>query len=424
MFFIDYSLPWYSRYLLLLDAPFRFSWRHLVLYFHSKFILHHTSIQLLSRKESYAHLCIAFFEAIPIFGLLVALGDWFFFKRPLRVIALDPKDPSEAGKALVKECAAELHFRNEKIMPIYKAIVVFRGKKPYDEAKKLEKHIPERFIEEMKSIAKASGIAYEDILLANTIIDILEFSCSSLCAICKERETNQISKEFATNHFLSRGRGHSIIDVDRSFWRYDEMQACDPDFNIRSLKKMLMKVNYRNTIQTMIFDVNRREILLGVGGEFAANRPLVRFNLETAFGDNIPDDGPFEALLARNLDWPVPALATLTRVFVRRGYGNYLSTATVSWPGVIGAYSGMNEKGLSLASAIVPGFAQEGIPNQLLFRKILEESKSLQEALKIIDKSRPASAMNLMIAARDGIVLAELDPSRKAIGAVTLSFGK
>jgi hypothetical protein len=423
MFFIDYSLPWYSRYILFLDAPFRYSSRHLVLFFHNKSIHKHTRVSVLSYAESIAHFCIAFFEVIPILGLLVALIDWLLFKRPLREIVLESKNPFEAGKALVKACSDELQFIMHKILPIYKSIMVFRGKNPYEEAKKLERYIPERFIEEMKGIAKASGIAYDEILVANTIIDSLELFGCSICAMSKERSSGKVCREYATNYFHSRGRGHTVIDVDRSFWRYDEMEAFNPDFDKRSLQEMLRRVNYRDTINTIIFDVNRREIQLAIGSDYTANRRLCRFKAKKLFGDTLQIDGPFNALLARNLDWPMAIFAPLTRVFVRRGH-EHLATASIAWAGIIGAYSGMNEKGLSLAASIVPSSTQEGIPCQLLFRKILEEAKSVQDALKIIDKSRPSSAMNLMIAAADGIVHAELDPARKSIGASSVTFGK
>lgn len=384
----------------------------------------HLGINFLSITERVAHFSLALLELFPLLGLFVALVDRLVFNCPLRIIEIDQQDPYKAGQAQAKACAKELHFVIERVLPIYKAIVFFRGKNPYEEAKKLEGYIPQPYIEEMKGLAEASGIAYDEILVANTIMDTLDLYGCSLCAICKDRETGQISRELATNYFHSRGRGHKVVDVERSFWRYDQLEACNPDFEKGSLLKMLRKVNYRNTINTVIFDVNQREIQLAIGSEFSANRPLKRFTAKQLFGDSTTIDGPFEALLARNLDWPMAIFAPLTRLFIRRERANALTTVSISLPGVIGGYSGMNQMGLSLATCIVPSIVQEGISSQLLFRMVLEQAKSVHEALKIIEKSKAASAVNLMIAAGDGIVQAEIDPARKSIGAISVTLGK
>lgn len=423
MFYIDYSLPWYSRYLLFLDAPFRYSWRHLIFYFQAKSIKKHTGESVLSSAERVAHFTVAFLQAIPILGVVVALVDWLFFRRPLRLIRLESKEAIKVAEATVKECQAELHYIISRVLPFYRSIITFRGKNPDLEAKKLEKHIPERFIEEMKALSLVSQIPYKEILLANTIIDMLDLFGCSICGVSKDRETGQESHEFATNYFPSRGRGHNTIDVEQSFKRYDEMLAFFPGVSKRSLLKMLRRVNVRDTIHTMILDANRREICVAVGSEYVANRRLKRFTAKKLFGAEKQIKGDFEALLARNLDWPMAYFAPLTRLFVRQGNAQYHTTVTINIPGLLGGYCGMNEHGLCYSASIVPATTQEGIPNQLLFRKILEEAKSMREALKILEKCQPASSMNLILAAPDGIVHVELDPSRKKIGPSFLSFG-
>lgn len=423
MFFIDYSLPWYSRYLLFLDAPFRYSWRHLIFYFQAKAIKKHTGESLLSPAERIAHFTIAFLQVIPFLGVVVALFDWLLFRRPLRLIRLESKEAIKVAETTFKECKAELHYIIYRVLPFYRSIITFRGKNPDLEAKKLEKYIPGRFIEEMKALSIISQIPYEEILLANTIIDMLDLFGCSICGVSRERETGQESHEFATNYFPSRGRGHSTIDVDQSFKRYDEMLAFFPGLSKRLLLKMLRRVNVRNTIHTVIADATLREIRLAVGSEYVANRRLKRFTAKKLFGNTKQIKGEFEALLARNLDWPMAFFAPLTRLFVRQGNSQYHSTVTINVPGLLGGYCGMNEHGLCYAASIVPATTQEGIPNQLLFRKVLEEAKSMREALKILEKCQPACSMNLILAAPDGIAHAELDPSRKKIGPSFVSFG-
>lgn len=423
MIFIDYSLPWYSRYILFLDAPFRYCSRHLLFYFQAKSIRKHTSVSILSKREKVTHFCIAFLEVIPIFGHLIACFDWLLFRRPLRLIRLKTLTANERAKNITEECCFELYFMLEKVLPLYRAILTYRGKKPYEEARKIEKYIPERFINEMQALSAASNIPYVEILLANTVIDMLDLFGSSICALSKNQETGQKSREFATNHFPSKGRGHNSIDIDHSFRRYDTVLASQPTLSTNSLLQMLRKVNCKDTIHTVIADVNKRELSIAIGSDHVANRQPKRYSAQVLFGDAHMIQGDCQAMLARNLEWPLAFFSPLTRLFVRERNGQYHATALINCPGLLGGYSGMNEYGLSFAASVVPAKTQEGIPNQLLFRQIIEEAKSIREALKILEKSRPACSMNLILAASDGIVHAELDPSRKKVGAALLTFG-
>lgn len=378
MFFIDYSLPWYSRYLLYLDAPFRYSFRHLIFYYHNKAIEKHTGVVVLSRAQRVAHFCIAFLEAIPILGVVTGLIDWLIFRRPLRrVQAADPE---------------ELDFMIHKILPIYKAISTSRNNNPYKEAKKLEAYIPERYIAEMKTLAQSSKIAYDEILLANTIFDFVPLFAATSCAIAEEGG-------------ICRALGDFYADA-----------------NAKSILRMLRKLNVRDTVNTVIFDVNARSVRVGIGSDYTANRRVRRFSAKKLFGDTGKIDGPCIALLGQNLNVPMALFAPLTRLFVRGDGRETHRSASLGLPGIIGTYSGMNEKGLALVASSVPSTTQEGIPSQLLFRKILDEAKSLHEALKIIDKAKPASAATLLLAARDGIAKVELDPAKKSIGASVITY--
>lgn len=416
MFFIDYTLPWYSKFLLFFDAPFRFCFRHVYFYSQAKSIQKHTGEVILSKTQKWAHLAIGFFEMIPFLGHVVALFDWFFFCMPLRMVRVD------TAKAFVEECGAELRFMIDCVLPFYKAIISRRGKDPYAEAKKLEKYIPERFIEEMKAISATSGILYENILLLNTVVDMLEFIGCSVYAVCKERATGIESRELATNYFPSLGRSHHALDVDSSFKRYDDMASTHPKPSVKALLRLMRRVQCKTTIHTVIADTNARTLSVAVGCDYSASRSLKVFKAASLFGSDKEVAGTCKTILARNLDWPMAYFAPLTRLFVRKGSAQFYATAIMNTPGLLGGYTGMNEHGLTLASTIVPSKSQEGIPNRLLFRKILEEAKTVREAHKIINLSQPGCAMNIIIAAPDGIMHAELDPSRRKVGAISVSF--
>ncbi|MBS0655409.1 MAG: hypothetical protein JSR46_06520 [Verrucomicrobia bacterium] len=416
MFFIDYELPWYSRYFLFLDAPFRFCFRHLFFYFQAKSIQKYTGVVILSKAQKRAHMSIALLESIPILGHVVALFDWLLFHKPLRLIHID------TTKTLIDECSAELHFMIDSVLPFYKAVITNQGKDPLAEAKKLEKYIPERFIEEMKALSAVSEIPYESILLLNTVISMLELASSSIYAVSKDRTTGLEAREFATNYFPSLGRSHHAVDVDNSFKRYDDMSSYKPKLSTRDLLRTLRRVHYKATIHTVIADTNARKLSVAVGCDFSANRPLKVFKAASLFGTNEEVLGTHKTMLARNLDWPMAYFAPLTRLFVRKGSAQFHTTAMIHAPGFLGGYTGMNEHGLTLASSIVPSKSQEGIPNQLLYRKILEEAKTIHEAYKIINLSQPSSAMNVIIAGPDGIMHAELDPMRRKVGAISVSF--
>lgn len=116
-------------------------------------------------------------------------------------------------------------------------------------------------------------------------------------------------------------------------------------------------------------------------------------------------------LLARNMDyapetdwWGVGDRVTRVlrdslAVFVQRparGYG----FVSVSWPGFIGAVTGMNEAGLTVAclTSTVPCETADGEPTSFIYRRVLEEAATLQECEAILRSSRRTIGNNLMVA--------------------------
>lgn len=176
MFFIDYTLPWYSRLLACLDAPFRYAWRHLISYFQSKAISRHTGCQILTQKERIGHFVVAFLEVLPIFGLFVAVVDWLICRKPSK--------------------SASFAYMINRVLPVYKRMAAFRK----CDIKGLDEYIPERYTLEMKALAKESGIAYEDIFALNTLPDTLNLFETHLWAESKGSVKSAKKKIRSQNH--------------------------------------------------------------------------------------------------------------------------------------------------------------------------------------------------------------------------------
>lgn len=96
-------------------------------------------------------------------------------------------------------------------------------------------------------------------------------------------------------------------------------------------------------------------------------------------------------LFGRNLDWPpFGPLAEFPLVVVCKPTGKH-AFASVTWPGLVGVLSGMNDAGLCLAVDEIyaaadgsPMFDPLGVPAILAFRRVLEECTTVAEAEKLL----------------------------------------
>ena len=105
------------------------------------------------------------------------------------------------------------------------------------------------------------------------------------------------------------------------------------------------------------------------------------------------------ARFGRDLDFPSLNVADkYSTVFIYRPEGRY-QFAAVGWPGMIGVLSGMNEHGLALANMEVsraprlPG----AMPYTLLYRSILEQCKTVAEAIEFLERTPRQTSNNLML---------------------------
>jgi predicted choloylglycine hydrolase len=105
------------------------------------------------------------------------------------------------------------------------------------------------------------------------------------------------------------------------------------------------------------------------------------------------------ARFGRNLDFPGFNIADKNTVVLVFHPKDRYAFAAVSWPGLIGVLSGMNEHGLTLANMEVtrgPRFPT-AMPYTLLYRTILEKCRTVDEAIKLLQETPRQTDNNLML---------------------------
>jgi len=117
---------------------------------------------------------------------------------------------------------------------------------------------------------------------------------------------------------------------------------------------------------------------------------------------------------ARNLDWHGgDALAELGLVVVERGAK--LRFASITWPGLVGVATGMNEKGLAAADLVVlgrSGRTQPGVPVFFALRKVMETCGSVEEAADRLKQTKRTVLQNYMLADSKTATALETGPQR------------
>ncbi len=141
--------------------------------------------------------------------------------------------------------------------------------------------------------------------------------------------------------------------------------------------------------------VNEGEAMLD--NTFLDLMPVVACSTMTLPADAAPDH---VARFGRNLDFESFGVADKnTVVLVYHPEGRY-AFATIGWPGMIGAVSGMNEFGLTLSCMEVPrgpGLVAKGMPYALLYRSVLERCKTVDEAVQLLRDTTRQTPNNLML---------------------------
>jgi isopenicillin-N N-acyltransferase like protein len=117
--------------------------------------------------------------------------------------------------------------------------------------------------------------------------------------------------------------------------------------------------------------------------------------------------------MGRNLDFPSFNIADKTSIILVFHPAGKLSFASVAWPGMIGVLSGMNERGLCLANMEVNRNPRwpSALPYTLLYRSVLEQCATVDQAVALLQKSPRQSANNLMLMDASGDrAVAEITP--------------
>lgn len=124
--------------------------------------------------------------------------------------------------------------------------------------------------------------------------------------------------------------------------------------------------------------------------------------------------GEGSVLFARNLDWHGgDALAELGLVVVETGAG--LRFAAITWPGLVGVATGINEKGLAAADLVVLGQSAKvrpGVPVFFALRTLLETCASVEEAAGRLEKTPRTVLQNYMLADPKTAAALETGPRR------------
>jgi isopenicillin-N N-acyltransferase-like protein len=134
-------------------------------------------------------------------------------------------------------------------------------------------------------------------------------------------------------------------------------------------------------------------------------------------------------LFGRNFDFP--ALGVLDRfslVTVVRPTGRH-AFAAVTFPALVGLFSGMNDAGLAVATLDVnesadgsSQFDATGVPLALVFRQILEECETVDQAERLLKSVKATTWMNLAVCDRNGGAVFEITPQnivrREATGGI------
>ena len=129
-----------------------------------------------------------------------------------------------------------------------------------------------------------------------------------------------------------------------------------------------------------------------------------------------------QPFFGRNFDFPaLGVLHDYSLVVVCRPQGKH-AFASVSFPGLLGCTSAMNDRGLALATLDAestkdgsPKFDLSGVPLILSFRRVLEECTSVDEAVKLLSSVKRTTLMNLMICDKHGGVVIEMTPKNLVV---------
>lgn len=122
-------------------------------------------------------------------------------------------------------------------------------------------------------------------------------------------------------------------------------------------------------------------------------------------------------IFGRNLDFPTYGVLHKYSLLVVARPEGVRPFVSVTFPGMSGVLSGMNDAGLAVATLDVyrskdeaPFFDPRGTPLAMCYRRLLEECGSVEEAIALMRKLKPTTYMNLAVADATGGAVLEITP--------------
>lgn len=188
--------------------------------------------------------------------------------------------------------------------------------------------------------------------------------------------------------------------------------------------RLMLNPEHRNELDSFAAELKLNMPDAMLGNCFLDLIPINACSTITLPAEAAPDG---VARFGRNLDFPGMNIAEKhTVLLIVRPEGRY-SYAAVTWPGLLGVLSGMNEHGLTVANMEVDrqGGVPQAMPYTLLYRTVLERCKTVDEAIKFLNDTPRQTANNLMLMDAAGSrAVAEIRPEgvsvRRGLNGVAL----
>jgi hypothetical protein len=129
---------------------------------------------------------------------------------------------------------------------------------------------------------------------------------------------------------------------------------------------------------------------------------------------------PHGPVVARNMDWWPEDLLAQASYLIRCRHHDELRFVNAGWPGAIGVVTGMSARGFAVVLNAVTcseGVRKTGYPVLLHLRRVLEDARDFDDALKMVAQQTLASpALVTLVGSRnDQRVVVERTPTRSAL---------
>jgi predicted choloylglycine hydrolase len=128
---------------------------------------------------------------------------------------------------------------------------------------------------------------------------------------------------------------------------------------------------------------------------------------------------PSGPVVARNMDWWPEDLLAQASFLVRSSHQGKFCFANAAWPGAIGVVTGLSARGFAIVLNAVTcpeGLRKTGYPMLLHLRRVLEDAKDFDDALRMLTEQTLAAPglLTLVGSKNEQRVVIERTPTRQA----------